>query len=342
MADQQIDYAALAEQAKSGVDYAAMAAQARGDQAPTGGSTELELLRQIGQPGGIRPVMTEGELVNEPGFVDRLNERLRGPAHPTAVGDLLPALVPDVPRAVLSGARTIATSLKGTLAGGKLLNAPGRIIGRVIDRFNDPLTLSERTFRDAPLYQQMEALPLDAPPAPRPTMVTRPAAGKMLAQMEQGAAEVPGPLRSAEPPYSPPPAPSDPILAQLEKDVAAGRQPPSVLEGYKKAQARGGVREATTPTRGVLRVKSAPPFEPMASHAQTSRVEPPMMASHTPTADPMQAAIDAKRYEIGSQAMGREFQTGPAEAAPAREDSPDRRLTVTPRCSRGARRLGAI
>lgn len=235
-------------------------------------ATTADLLKEAAQPGGVKASMTEGELVNDPSFVDRLNQQMRGAAHPQSVGDMLPLLIPDTAAAIASGARMLRANLTGALDGATVLNAPRKIIGRLVDRFKDPLTAGERSFNDAPLYKQMESLP---------TQADGPLAG---------------PVRSAEPPYTAPPPPSDPNLAQLEKDVAAGRQPASVLEGYKRAQARG-----------VLRVRTEPQIQPMASHAQT----PAPMPSHGP--DPMQAAIDAKRYEIGSEAMGREFQTGPGK-----------------------------
>lgn len=130
---------------------------------PIGGTpqamTTADMLKLAAQPGGIRPSMTEGELVNEPSLLNRLNEQLRGPAHPSSAGDVaLSVLLPEVPGALVSGAKTIAANLKGTLQTGSLLKAPGRIIGRVVERFNDPLTIGERNFRDAPLYKQMEAL----------------------------------------------------------------------------------------------------------------------------------------------------------------------------------------
>lgn len=121
--------------------------------------TTADMLKLAAQPGGIRPTMTEGELVNDPSLLNRLNEQLRGPAHPSSAGDIaMSALLPEVPGALVSGAKTIAANLKGTLQTGSLLKAPGRVISRVIERFNDPLTIAERNFRDAPLYKQMEAL----------------------------------------------------------------------------------------------------------------------------------------------------------------------------------------
>lgn len=62
---------------------------------PLATATTADLMRERAQPGGVRKVMTEGEMVNPPGFIDRLNATMQGPAHPSTVGDLLTSILPS-------------------------------------------------------------------------------------------------------------------------------------------------------------------------------------------------------------------------------------------------------
>jgi len=92
------------------------------------------------------------------------------------------------------------------MAGQGMESTPGagvtaRFVGRLMQKVPVP-----QTFQDQPLYKQMEQLPsTDAAPPERPSIVVKPAAGKMEAQYQSGPQPLNPPMpmrgRLSMPPY---------------------------------------------------------------------------------------------------------------------------------------------
>lgn len=157
------------------------------------------------------------------------------------------ALAPNILRKFAPGAVETADQLATKAAA---WNNPWTVAGREANTAR-----AAQRFNELPLAKQMEQLPNSG------------------STPERG--------RLQDPPMQAPAEPADPTLALIEKEVAAGRIPKELADGYKKSLARPATAQSTG-LRPISRAATAPALQPIAETPPNVADAPISQALGTP------------------------------------------------------------